>query len=246
MTAVAFSASALLGVWERGAAEGPLARALTLARAAAPDAAGIEALPIGTRDALLLAAREASFGARLECTATCPSCADVLAVTLDTAALRRAAPAAPVTRDSAGSLEHAGWRITFRLPTTLDLLAVSATADGAAAWRLAERCVVRVEPPAGIEPGGALPEAVLAALGDAVAAADPLGAPRLALRCATCGHGWDADFDIVSHLWGEVAVHARRLLDDVHAIAAAYGWREAEILALAPARRRAYLERIRA
>ena len=45
-------------------------------------------------------------------------------------------------------------------------------------------------------------------------------------------------------LWDEVDVRARRLLDEVHALAGAYGWSEQRILALSEARRRAYLDRV--
>jgi hypothetical protein len=48
----------------------------------------------------------------------------------------------------------------------------------------------------------------------------------------------------VSFLWSEIHSWAQRLLRDVHAIAAAYGWREGDILAMNPLRRQAYLELI--
>ena len=43
-------------------------------------------------------------------------------------------------------------------------------------------------------------------------------------------------------LWSEIHAWARQLLRDVHALARAYGWREADILALSPTRRGIYLE----
>jgi hypothetical protein len=51
--------------------------------------------------------------------------------------------------------------------------------------------------------------------------------------------------DIASYLWSEIHAWAGRMLRDVHALAAAYGWREADILAMSPWRRQAYLEMIR-
>jgi hypothetical protein len=39
-------------------------------------------------------------------------------------------------------------------------------------------------------------------------------------------------------------VRARRFLDEVHVLARAYGWAEAEILRLSEARRSAYLQRV--
>ena len=39
---------------------------------------------------------------------------------------------------------------------------------------------------------------------------------------------------------------AQRLLMEVHLLARAYGWREADILGMSPARRNAYLQRVAA
>jgi hypothetical protein len=65
-----------------------------------------------------------------------------------------------------------------------------------------------------------------------------------ALRCAACGHDWQLGFDIVAFLWNEISSLAKRYLYEVHALAWAYGWSEADILAMSPARRRFYLERV--
>jgi hypothetical protein len=65
---------------------------------------------------------------------------------------------------------------------------------------------------------------------------------ELRVNCADCGAVWDAPFDPVPFLWERVEASARRLLGEIHALARAYGWREADVLALSSARRRAYLE----
>jgi hypothetical protein len=76
--------------------------------------------------------------------------------------------------------------------------------------------------------------------------ADPQADVRLALTCPACRHQWRSIFDIVTFFWIELDVWARRTLRDVHALARAYGWREADILALSPQRRQCYLEMISA
>ena len=50
--------------------------------------------------------------------------------------------------------------------------------------------------------------------------------------------------EIAGFFWAELSTQARRLLGEVHTIASAYGWREAEILALSARRRHYYLELI--
>ena len=66
----------------------------------------------------------------------------------------------------------------------------------------------------------------------------------LSLSCPDCGHCWDVPFDIVSYFWGELHVWAQRVLREVHTLASAYGWREADILGLSPLRRELYLQMV--
>ena len=55
---------------------------------------------------------------------------------------------------------------------------------------------------------------------------------------------WLEPFDIASFLWTELHAWASRTLYDVHQLAAAYGWSEAECLSLSARRRGYYLELI--
>jgi hypothetical protein len=89
-----------------------------------------------------------------------------------------------------------------------------------------------------------LPNDLLAALAAEMAARDPQAEILLDLTCPACGTPWQALFDVAAFFWAEVAAEAKRLLREVDALARAYGWREADILALSPRRRQAYLELI--
>jgi hypothetical protein len=62
------------------------------------------------------------------------------------------------------------------------------------------------------------------------------------LACPECGHAWQERLDVDAFLWAQLSARARKLLVEVHTIASAYGWGEAEILAMHPMRRQAYLE----
>jgi hypothetical protein len=75
-----------------------------------------------------------------------------------------------------------------------------------------------------------------------LAAADPQADIEMALHCPGCAATWRQGFDIVSFLWAEIDAWARRTLYDVHRLAAAYGWREGDILAMSAPRRQAYLD----
>jgi len=110
--------------------------------------------------------------------------------------------------------------------------------------RLLERCVQRALRNGESIPGGEIPDGVADAVSERMAEADPQADVRLALACPECGHRWQAVLDVVSFLWAEIHAWAIRLLRDVHVLAATYGWREVDILALTPWRRQAYLDMI--
>ena len=78
----------------------------------------------------------------------------------------------------------------------------------------------------------------------ALSAADPLADVQLAVTCGECGRHWDTTFDIASFLWTEICAAVERLLGDVHVLARAYGWSEAEVLAVGPRRRQYYLQAV--
>jgi hypothetical protein len=241
----ALSSSELLEVWERGQWAAPARRALLLLEAAAPEA-GPEALarlPVGRRDADLLRLREFTFGPRLVGGVDCAGCGERLELDFRAEEVRAAAgPAA----DDCFTSKVGDYEVSFRLPNSLDLLEVASRADAADARRLLfERCVnaalrggSRVEPES-------LPPEVLADVSEKMSQADPQGDVLLSMSCPACGREWRAIFDIVSFFWSEVEAWARRTLQEVHVLASAYGWREADTLALSPQRRRLYLEMIR-
>ena len=77
-----------------------------------------------------------------------------------------------------------------------------------------------------------------------MAQADPQADVQLALSCPACSHQWQSVFDIVSFFWSEMNAWAYRILREVHILASAYGWREADILAMSPYRRQLYLKMV--
>lgn len=76
---------------------------------------------------------------------------------------------------------------------------------------------------------------------DLIAPAPPL---EIIASCEECGGQSSCALDIREFVWREVDAAAERVLDDVHVIAAAYGWSEASILAMSRSRRHAYLTRL--
>jgi hypothetical protein len=79
-------------------------------------------------------------------------------------------------------------------------------------------------------------------LAERLAAGDPWAETLLALRCPACRHEWTVLLDTAAFVWTALRSRAQRLVHDVHTLARAYGWREADILAMSSWRREAYLE----
>ena len=145
---------------------------------------------------------------------------------------------------SCGVPISAAHHIRFRLPATADVLAIPDGADGDAARAiLIGRCVIEALDAAGnpVAPQ-AMPSAAIPAISAEMARADRQAIVDLALECPACGHGFAAAFDIASFLMAELHGWAQRLIADVAALARAFGWREADVLALSPVRRQLYLE----
>lgn len=222
------TAAELLGAWERSAPLGPVEREDTLLRLAEP---GLEpsGLVVGERDARLLELRELLFGSELDGIAECPRCGDPVEYSLETRDLLAGRP-----EHGAFDLVVSDHKLSARLPTGADLAEAASAGDlDAARALLLERCLVE-------EPGVPAAE-VVAALAEQLAEADRLADARLSLACPECRHEWTVAFEAGAWLWSELEAWAWRTLLDVHTLASAYGWSEAEILALGP-RRELYLE----
>ena len=236
------AAAELLALWERWSAEPPARRGLALASAASDlPSEAVAGLTVGERDAVLLSLRERLFGPRVVSTAACPACGERLELDFSVDDVR--VDAAP----SAQPLDLAvdGFALRVRLPSAADAAdAAAQPAVGSARRLLLERCVVSAREGDQERAPTDLPPSVVASVAAEMATADPQAEVTLALACPACGHEWEALFDIVSFLWSEIEAWGERTLREVHALASAYGWREGDVLALSPARRRRYLEMV--
>ena len=134
----------------------------------------------------------------------------------------------------------------FRLPTSRDLARLvsetsgEAKAEGAA--RLLALCRMEEENTQERQ----WTEAEIDAVGERMAAADPLAEIMLHFACPACKSVCEETLDLAAFLWAELEALGRRLALEVHTLATAYGWSEREILSLSEPRRRLYLEMVRA
>ena len=230
--------------WERGLGQSATQRALTLLAFACADTPleQLAQLTVGRRDAQLLKLHERLFGPALAGLTTCPECGQQIEAQFTAADFRTTAGAERV-EDLA--VVVADYKVTFRLPNSLDLLRLTADADAATnRGRLLEQCIHTAQRDGEAVSVEQLPREVVTTVVERMAKAEPQADSHLTLKCPQCAHQWQAQLDITSFVWSEIHARAGRLLHEVHALASAYGWREADILALSPWRRRAYLEMV--
>lgn len=217
--------------------QSPIQRALTLLTSACPETPPqqLAELSIGQRDALLLTLREWTFGTQIQSLATCPECGENLELTFSVADIRVATPTQLTEKLI---VNFADYEIELRLPNSLDLMTVSDSIT------LLERCLLGVYHQGKVQSTQQLPTDVVNAVVAKMAQADPQADLQLNLVCPACSHQWLSTFDIVAFFWSEIQAWAVRTIRSVHILATAYGWREADILAMSPYRRQLYLEMV--
>jgi hypothetical protein len=189
------------------------------------------ALSTGQRDRVLAELHLQTFGPRISATLRCGACGENfdigfalpdLLVHVRTKATRDVAPSPD------GIIAYR--RLRFRLPTGVDEVAVAGLAAADARAALLARCLVSSMPdaPEGLEP--------------VMAEVDPLLDLDLPVRCAECGAEQLQPFSMQAYCLGSLLAERRRLVEEVHTLAAAYGWARAEILAMRRTVRREHVE----
>lgn len=217
--------AALLDAWERSTAlERPWRELELLELAGDAIAEGAARLPVGERDRRLLALRTSLFGRWIACETRCVACGERLELELDGEELVGATPATRAPGADVGG-------VRVRAPDSLDV-AAAMTADDPAAT-IVDRCV-----DAGSR---SLADGERAAAIRRMVELDPAAELWLEATCPACGSTWSVLLDPAAIVVEEVDRHARRVLREVDQLARAYGWREPDVLALSPGRRRAYL-----
>lgn len=235
------TAATLLAAWEAGAGASAPDRAPSLLRSLGAIAAdeAVEELTVGDCDARLIALRRGLFGETLEVLADCPECGEEVELALALADVQPpigGRPADPVAIDAGG------YRVLCRLPRNRDLHTLDPDDEPSAVRALVARCAVRAHDRDGAELAATeLPDATLDDVARALAQRDPGAQTEVRIQCPG-GHEWVEELNIRAVVWTDLTEWLGRTLTETHRLAQAYGWSEAEILAMAPWRRRWYLE----
>ena len=235
----------LLSLWERCASLHGIDRSLQVLACALPerDPDELARLPLGSRDALLLAVRRSTLGDRVDAQDVCPACGEQVEVELKCSALANAGGPPPLE----WSLEREGFRLTLRPLDSFDAAAAAQCETVAAARAtLLARSVLTAERAGEKVEVECLPEEVVSTAAASIATHDSGSELMLEFLCPRCDHAWRSVLDVASFVWTELSARAQRLVLDVHALARAYGWHESDILAMGETRRAAYLALVHA
>lgn len=192
-------------------------------------------LVAGDREALLLHLRRITFGNRMDLIVSCPACAKNMDAQLKVSDLL-VSPDWDAPQFFERDLPSCG-TLRFRMPCGADQEAVADMArhDAAgAAQALLHRCIE--------ETTGETPEGALPIISGWMAELDPQAEIRLSLICPECGREFVTLLDAGSYLFEESTMRSRELYREIHLLAFHYHWSEAEILGMAPLKRRRYLE----
>jgi hypothetical protein len=215
--------AALLAAWEAGAGAAAPARgaaALDVLLDAPPRGSTVD-LPLPRLAGLAARCHTALFGPDVEGVLECPACGAVLDVAVRLDDLFAPVPEVPPAPEP-----------VVRCPTTRDLVEVASLPAGVTA--LLERCVPGVDL-------GSLTPSLIQEIDRALEEVAGPALPVLRAACPQCSADVRAVVDAPALLWQRIDEFAPRLLEEVARLAAAFGWSEADVLALGPHRRAAYL-----
>lgn len=202
------------------------------------------AMPIGGRDQYLLALYEICFGDSIAGVSDCPRCDEEIELTIPVGQLRSwNAAFEPATI----SVNEGQYQVRCRLPDSSNLLAIAPSQDLKEARRtLIGDCIISSTYRKKAITPQRLPAYVLKAVADRILLEDQHAEMLMEVQCPACNHAWEIPFDISYYFWKSLAKSADSLFWEVHVLAKAYGWKEADILAMNAWRRHRYLKHVNA
>lgn len=238
----------ILKIWETGQGMHPIDRALNILFTSCPDMTfdQLAKMSIIQRDKMLLEIWESTFGNKLHGFVVCPHCKEDFEFSILTDEIIKDRELNLVDTNGSIKLKEGGIYLHIRLPNSIDIASVVDCKDVREARNLLiERCVKEVSLEGVPLSDKALTEEMIDVIAKLVTEYAPQADLIVELICMSCGHQWQLVLDIAIFLWIEISAYAKRLLEQVHLLARAYGWREADILSMNPMRREFYLEMVK-
>lgn len=227
----------LMSTWEAALAQGAATRTATLVAVLHDDACDPLALDLDERerDALRLMSRVT--GDTFDGETSCLRCGERMEISVPLAALQLA-------RADTTELHDDAWQVGLRVPDSHDVLdALDCTSDEAAEAALFERCITHARYNGEARAASELPAALRVRCEAQLDALAPLANLTLDLTCPACGAADAVPLDAGAFVFERMRHWVEDQLDDIARLCRAYGWREADVLAMSAWRRRFYLAR---
>lgn len=242
---MSFNNHKILEVWEKTQRLRPPDRALTILYAAFPEKTREElaSMSVGKRNFLLLDVREKTFGGNLQGALKCYKCKKPLEFTAQTDELRGPDFLKDDT-ETFHSIKFKDAELEIRALNSFDLAMAADSRSGLYSTRdmLAKLCVNKVFILGKQADVNSLPDEVLDQISFKLKEIDPGAVMKIELKCPECKSDLLIPFDISDFFWKEIQSQAKRLMKEVHILAAAYRWREKDILDMSAVRRNYYLD----
>ena len=217
----------------------------------------VRELSIGDRTTLLLSLRRLLLGKVMQCILQCPSCPGKMDLQLNLDDLIVSADHEPETHyDDVVEFGAERLHVSFHLPAASDVEAAIQVSRGVpeqAVLALGRRCIESVTrvvtdrdlPPAKLDeidwPADLFPE-----ISARIEKLDAQAEIKLSLVCPDCGHAFETCLDPGEFLVRELSERQRMKHHEVHLLAKAYHWSEADILRMGPRKRQIYLDLLEA
>jgi len=185
------------------------------------------------RDRLLAAVYTRQYGPRIDSIMNCRSCEAPYDVDFNLQTLMdRLAPTPAAVVAHLGDAVFECHNVRFRLPTGRDECAVSGLPQGQAEAELFQRCIMD---------SAELDDRTSSGIQAAMQTLSPVVDLELDARCPECGKAQTLRFDLQRYLLTALLNDRRRLLHEIHILAAAYSWSLSEILHLPRSQRRGFV-----
>jgi hypothetical protein len=222
----------LLSTWSDGGGSGPHRRIGNLLATLLPDVV-LEHDTLGQRNRRMLQLHAGLFDRAIEARVACTKCE----TQNEFAVPREEILAAPMAdADAIVEMPVSGGNVRFRQPRLADIAIASTAGDPKAA--LIRLC--------SLSEAGELALCEADALAVHYEALDPLANISIDTPCAQCGSAISATVELADFVASDIIRLVDGLFRDIDSIASAYGWSEADILALPPDRRARYISMIAA
>ena len=194
------------------------------------------ALPVGDVDAIVVELRRQALGDRVVARGDCGACGSPFDIRFSLVSFeahqRPRRPRNVTAADQPGSWSLRGSSVTFRIPTADDVLGAADADDPLAMLR--ERCIYGAASQRDVRRA----EAVMARLAPTLQA-------EVNGQCPNCAKTAALGVDARELCLADLRFLAGSVLENVHLLAWAYNWREADILALPSTRRTRYADWVR-